>query len=778
MSTNKKRKLDVGQGTQMLSAAALRRRLLERQASSSAISEGSVGSQPEDQAANPGPSSAGRGGPTAKAASSRQQQKRESSRALEDVLLGQSGVLVSEDVDVSEAVDEPPKRKVVQLSSTTLNRANSQRRADGTVLLRLTDSSERLVILGNYGFRVKHGEASIYGAALTPSDAIHWVHAPYCHALPVLRCSENSMVELHSHPEAPALRSLARLSPTFTSLWSRPVAEAPSQTWQVLGSSADAPKKAIVQDLRSPPEWNRKTAQLLSTASDASATAHPIYFLCGPKSSGKSTYARMLANKLLTHRAHPKQLQTKWPAVAILDIDPGQPEFSPPGTISLVRLDTPNLSPPFCHPLLPQTASIRSHAVAAITPASDIAHYKSCVLDLFARYQSNEAYTGCPLLVNTPGWIQGSGLVLLQDLVCAIRPTEILYMSEDGPEDTVDGLKAAAAAAAGSATHPTRSCPLTKLPSQSSEYTSRTALHLRHMQALSYFHIDAEQSFDISSSNNKNKNKAGPHWDDKPLSFTPPIFVKYSTNTSRSGIAGIVCYGYQPEPELLADAINGSILAIVEIEDPKAYGGYTQPQLRSDDTTSANTDTTNSHTHPAAAAPPRTAQHQHHEAHSLPYIRTQTPLDPRYSHCLGLALIRGIDTARGEIALSTPIAPLLLSSFDTTTTNNNNNIGDDDDDKNKNRKPSSNSKPIVLIAGKFDQPTWAYTEDHYHRALRKTTTTSSGQEELEDYDDNEDDNSDVEMPWTEKLRGNQKRAVGSKVWRVRRDLGRGGGGGD
>lgn len=459
----------------------------------------------------------------------------------------------------------------------------------------------------------------------------------------------------------------------------------------------------------------------------------------------------MLANRLLTHRSHPKQQQPKWPAVTILDIDPGQPEFSPPGTISLVRLATPNLAAPFCHPLLHPKATVRSHAVASITPASDIEHYKSCVLDLFSRYQSTNSCGGCPLIVNTPGWIQGSGLVLLQDLVSAIRPTEILYMSQDGPEDTVEGLKVASAASCSSTTNNsgTMSPPLlTTLPSQSSEYTSRTALHLRHMQAMSYFHVDAEHYFD-----KKKKQQVGIHWDDTPLTATPPILVSYNSggqdnpnNNTDSGVLGIMCYGYQPEPELLADAINGSILAIVEIEDPRAF--RSDNQLQPLDIVGTDTQ-----------IPIITT----HDQYRLPYIRSQAPLDPRFSHCLGLGLIRGIDTARREIALSTPIAPHLLASSSLLP-------------KTKNNKNGTKTKPIVLVSGKFDPPTWAYTEDHYYRASKTSSSGYATQEEVED-----DGNEGVEeMPWTEKLIGNQKRAVGSKIWRVRRDLGRNtaGGGGD
>lgn len=344
-------------------------------------------------------------------------------------------------------------------------------------------------------------------------------------------------------------------------------------------------------------------------------------------------------------------------------------------------MDEPNLSPPFCHPKTGENHIVRSHTVASITPASNIEHYKSCVLDLFSHYR-----TSCPkqpLVINTPGWIQGSGLVLLQELVAGIQPTEILYMSEDGPEDTVEGLKSAGQA-----------IPFTTLPSQSSDFTSRTALHLRHMQAMSYFHIDQATSRDTDLT-----------WSAAPIAHTAPWLVSYSGEAN--GLMGVVCYGYQPEPELLAEAINGTILAIVEVEDSQAFNGSKIEDLIQ-----------------------QTPSH-------IPYIRPIAPLDPKYSRCLGLALIRGVDVESRLLALSTPLSADQL-----------------------------NGKRIILVSGKFDPPTWSYTEGHYYRAFRKGE------------DDGVDDGGSAEIPWTEKLHGNQKKAVGSKVWRVRRDLGRNNSGGD
>lgn len=67
--------------------------------------------------------------------------------------------------------------------------------------------------------RVTSGKITINGAILGNSDKVHWVDAPHCHALPVIRCSDTASLELHPNPTATDLRSLGRLSPQFRRLW-------------------------------------------------------------------------------------------------------------------------------------------------------------------------------------------------------------------------------------------------------------------------------------------------------------------------------------------------------------------------------------------------------------------------------------------------------------------------------------------------------------------------------------------------------------------------------
>lgn len=708
MSSNKKRKLEVGQGTQMLSAAALKKRLLERQTAPPASNDSTASTvfpEGNEKTIDDGD----------KASPEKPRARDKVSDAFERLLLEGAEIPAGGDgLQAPEPAEELPKRKVVQLSSFKPTESNCQVKANGVAVLNCPDG-ERLVILGSYGIEVKSGEAAIAGATLFPGQATHWVHAPHCHALPVLRCSEQSVIELHTHPSAPALRFLENLSPLFGSLWNEvnKREKMAKQSYQILSTSADGPKKAILQDLRSPAEWNKKISDVLK----GKQKKPPVLLVCGPKSSGKSTFSRLLANRLVTSR---DSNETRvWPGVSILDIDPGQPEFSPPGVISHVHLEEPNLAPPFGHPNLEASSIIRSHALASITPASDTEHYQDCVMDLYSSYQSS--HNNRPLLINTPGWIQGTGLGLLMDLIAKVSPTEVIYMSEDGPEDTVDGLKSECTVTS-----------FTSLPSQSSEYASRTALHLRQMQAMSYFHMDPELSHGTLI-----------RWDSKPLTSKPPLLVHY--DKVDGGILGVVCYGYQPGPELLADSIHGTIVAIVEIEDRRAFCN----------TTLADKELEEESGEPHVEQPQDLKSFTRRTPEKIPYIRCGTTLSPRFSRCIGLALVRGIDIQHSLFALVSPLSTVLVSPLSTDYLA---------------------GKEIVLVAGKFDVPTWAYTEDHYYRSFKRGDGQINDAGLAGDVDQGRQELTG-DIPWVESLHGGQKRVVGSKAWRVRRDLGRNGGGG-
>jgi polynucleotide 5'-hydroxyl-kinase GRC3/NOL9 len=479
--------------------------------------------------------------------------------------------------------------------------------------------------------------------------------------------------------------------------------------------------------------------------------------ICGPKSSGKSTFAKLLVNKLLSTSLEMTKSTSneRHSGVALMDIDPGQPEYCPPGQLALVHVQEPNFGPPFAHPMPgPKSKIIRSHSIGAVSPSLDPELYMSCALDLFAHYKKLLAQLpNCPLVINTPGWVLGTGLEILVDLIANIRPTEVIYMSKDGPPEVVESLAEVAVA-----------IPVLTLPSQSSEYTTRTAAHLRTMQYMSYFHIDPLQ-----------ENHAA--WMPQPLTTMRPWEIRYTGQNP--GIKGIICYGEQPPPSLVAETINGSLVSVVVLDDMTAIPGWHQGKGHEPFERETDERVSGSNARYAQPAiidsacvdlPPKLQSPLIvRTPEDIPYFNpgNSITLDPSTSQSIGLALVRGIDRERHQIQILTPIHPGVINDI------------------------NKSGKAIVLVSGKLDTPGWAYIEElNQKMALEKPqkqndvdASVGDGVEVEEASEDN--DASDMQMtmveslkdaPWIEKLQGSEGRGVGSRVWRVRRDLGRADGG--
>jgi polynucleotide 5'-hydroxyl-kinase GRC3/NOL9 len=455
--------------------------------------------------------------------------------------------------------------------------------------------------------------------------------------------------------------------------------------------------------------------------------------ICGPKSSGKSTFAKILTNKLISDAnlaiRSPSINNQASEGVALLDLDPGQPEYSIPGQLSLIHLQQPNFGPPFSHPWPGGTSRfVRSHTIGAITPAQDLDLYMQCALDLAAHYHNLLfQYPRCPLVINTPGWVLGSGLELLVELIIKLRPSDIVYMSQEGPWDVVNSLRSAA-----------NNIPVYTLPSQTCEYTTRTAAHLRSMQTMSYFH------FDYSSTGEDDM-----CWSSLPLTSVPPWEIKYAGKGA--GILGILSYGEQPSADCIIDSINGSVVAVVVIDDVEAIPGLRKFSEEKNDNGKDRTgvaEYSNSAIHLPLIVYALESE--------LPYFNplNSFTISPQHSHCIGLALVRGIDITRRRLQVLTPLSSDYI------------------------REINEEGKQIVLVSGKFDTPGWAYTEDMVKRmAINKEGTKEKSRGEKSDgVEDSEAENrplgSSKDVPWVERLEGSQGRGVGSRVWRVRRDLGR------
>jgi polynucleotide 5'-hydroxyl-kinase GRC3/NOL9 len=499
----------------------------------------------------------------------------------------------------------------------------------------------------------------------------------------------------------------------------------------------------------SPPEWNEVLS--ISASERSKHGKASVTMICGPKSSGKSTFSRLLINRLLTTPT----AQERDSSIAFLDLDPGQPEFSPPGQLSLHLLSEPNFGPPFSHPdsSTSGTKLIRAHSIAAASPASDPSFYSTCATDLYSYYVKLLLPMHCPLVINTPGWILGTGLELLINLIRIARPTQVIYMSQDGPREAVESLHDAL-----------KSSPVLTLPSQSIEYLPRTSTHLRTMQYMSYFHQDA------TTSGNR-------VWNSDPVTSLAPLEVTYAGKAA--GILGIMCLGEQPPISMVRDTIDGSLVALVVIEDMAAI-----PSSKSNEEGQGSIqdpfgeDTSmNMNDNGEKAIKPQFAEQSYrrpenslilHAPEGIPYLNPAiaVSLNPTYSYTIGLALVRGIDVRRQRLQLLTPIPANSIKDI------------------------RASGKAIILVSGKLDAPGWAYLEalykkdadmkeDNKRRDLDEGTHDSGVEEGEDEVTGRQPGHTDGfrDTPWIEVLQGDKGRDVGARVWRVRRDLGKTGEGG-
>lgn len=242
---------------------------------------------------------------------------------------------------------------------------------------------------------------------------------------------------------------------------------------------------------------------------------------------------------------------------------------------------------------------------------------------------------------------------MLLELVNRMRPTDIVVLH---PMDSavIADLSASAPNAA----------VVTLDARAKGAVQSRTSAEMRAMQAMSYFHSSsASETVD---------------WDARPLTEMQSWRVKYSG--SDAGIAAIVSYGEVIDPRFLGAVIDGMVVAVVVVESEDSFGltpAASASEEESDDEAESSWEKRVGRT-----------------PESLPYLLPASagivpPLDPHFSRCIGLALIRGVDAQNQELQLLTPIPAAEVREV---------------------TDPQKGAK-IVLVRGKFDSPDWAFLED-------------------------------------------------------------------
>ncbi|KAL9101956.1 MAG: hypothetical protein Q9163_002844 [Psora crenata] len=674
--------------------------------------------------------------------------------------------------------DDQTQSFLPQSSIGTVNRSYTLSDFSSTLPNTLNESEESwrvslgrkdtLAILGQYDLYIRKGAVSISGALLHASSRLHRVYAPSTHAIPVIR-------PLHSPSR---IRMLKNVASRFGGIWNaKPRSEGISSTPKLFFRrsfiSLQKPTDDIFQRplraLAPPEDWQPVISKIVSNA----ATMKPARILvCGPKGSGKSTVCKLITNTLLTTPRFQSRSPSKKPRAMFLDLDPGQPEFSPPGDVSLTDLRSCNLSVPFTHPIVPPidgSRVIRSHHFGSVSPRYNPHHYQDCALDLMHWF--NQIMTldpKCPLVVNCSGWTQGAGLDLLVQLINCTTATDVIYTSTTGPDEVVDLLATTCSR--------TRAL-LHRVSSQPFQDLTYSASSLRIMQTMSYFHLAEPEADNL-------------RWDPYPLLAKPPIIVPYAG--LQQALFAVMILGDEQNPEFFSSILDGSIVGIVLIEDDDAiYSEESQsvgssimdgaeahniPNIEqelegawdhSEDANGTNHDTrvafsphpntTSQQGLPQHICQPDTPEHLRHAAiryapTNIPYlppIDHYTPsLHPKYTRSLGQAIIRSIDVGLHAFHLLTPIPEYELRSL------------------------YQQKRKIVLVRGSLDLPTWAYKEKLEYERWRRHRHLNILRE-IEENTMNDDQGIEVEkwaerQPWVNISEA--KRKGSAKVRRVRRDI--------
>lgn len=474
----------------------------------------------------------------------------------------------------------------VILSTFVSNQDNVIRDDDKVLEVKLR-SDEFITFVGIYEVKVLTGVVSISGALIHPDSPSQRVYAPTTHALPQLTAKKDGTI-LHIATVKSGMTGLGRFSSLFRNIWNASE-DAESRSFSAVTHSSDDPLQRSLVPLEIDEHYKRVLSKLNSRLnSDERA---PLILTIGAKSSGKSTFNRLLSNMIVSRFNGDKCLY--------FDLDPGQPEFGPPGQVSLVEVTVPIFGPPFTHPAAVHAKSyrcIRSHTIAATTFKDDPEHYVACCVDLI-RY----ALQDVPVVINTCGWVTGMGASVLTQLADKFAVSEVVIL------EPVESSLLSAMGRPGRNIH--------RVPRRLIRASVRTPAEHRTMQTMACFHHKW-------SSDGKHI-----HWMAKPIHLLRPWIVSYD-DESRDIIA-IWSYGQSPHPNFLGEVLNGSLVAIIL---PDSEGLIS----------------------------PGTVQYT--PAEGLPYLshsaqRLRTRIDPRHSRFVGLALVRGIDVTHKTLLLTTPLTP-------------------------------------------------------------------------------------------------------------------------
>ncbi|KAF9970099.1 Polynucleotide 5'-hydroxyl-kinase grc3, partial [Actinomortierella ambigua] len=434
-----------------------------------------------------------------------------------------------------------------------------------------------------------------------------------------------------------------------------------------------------VAALRIPDTWQNAIQALIdSTWTDRGDAVQrpPVAVVCGGKKLGKSTFSRVLLNRMLN----------RYRRVAFLECDIGQSEFSPVGMVALHILERPALGPPFTHFRPPRRAFYVGHS----TPRDDPDYYMMCIQELVRTYFEEISHTRhwdeddeyhsdtengdddhIPLIVNTQGWIKGMGLDLLLQLLNCARASHIFgFHSASNPESNLpspffDFLKAQANQIHPPMFHYVGAVVLGDDNNLSPFSKFHPADH-RTLALVSYFY--AKQQLLPTAAAGAGPTAESQEEDRNQWDFTQALIVRRPWCWDWRQAKGVWVLFDQVPPSQILHALNASVVALLgdkESMDEESMDEDEGNGVKDEDKANNSMENQGQDSErgdQGTQAPPLEPET---EATITPPnyfpLGQYPPPPPALTTCHGLAIIRSIQPATHSLHILTPISPSTLA---------------------------------------------------------------------------------------------------------------------
>lgn len=383
--------------------------------------------------------------------------------------------------------------------------------------------AEGLTFTGNYRFRILKGTISICGITLSAQQLQPWYNlsaaiAPYpTFKSAHLQSSSELEIELPNElekfpsiievasPEEDFMPNLRDLAPPFKSLWH-----------PLIKLDQEDLNPNLCFDI--PASWR-----------NVEIGYQKRFVTLGPKNSGKSSFSRYLVNK------HLETTQNKNSQIYYLELDPGQPEYTPAGNISLHLIDKYNFSPSYAHATF--EGVVRSCHLGYTSPIETPHRYLDMCSYLVKWFESHSTPQDI-LIVNTPGWTKGLGLELNTAIVGLVGydKAEVIHMGESEFEMVVTEIEKGGSAPSSGGGASGGGSSDAKSTITAGGYSSA---ELRNLQITSYLH----------------------HYDTSPITSWAPYDVPLG---SQDGVwsTGVLDSAGISLPEDLAICLEGMLVSI------------------------------------------------------------------------------------------------------------------------------------------------------------------------------------------------------------------------